>query len=160
MPEKPLTELEELIGESRITVDGLAVERGKVREFVTAVRDENPVYRDADVAAEQGLDEVPAPPTFTQVARHPRYQPADFDDDGIQGFDLGFDEARTVHGEQEYEFERPALVGETLTGTTTLTDVSQREGSDGTMTFAVLTTEYRNDDGELLVTERKTAIET
>jgi acyl dehydratase len=159
MPKKSLTELEEMIGESRVTVDGLTVERGKVAEFATAVRDENPVYRDADTAADQGLDEVPAPPTFTQVARHPHYQPADFDD-GIQGFDLGFDEARTVHGEQEYEFERPAFVGETLTGTTTLTDVFQREGSDGTMTFAVLTTEYRNDDGELLVTERRTAIET
>lgn len=160
MPAKPLTELEEMIGVSRVTVEGLTVERGKVAEFATAVRDENPVYRDAEVAAEQGFDGIPAPPTFTQVARHPHYQPADFDEDGIQGFDLGFDEERTVHGEQEYEFERPTVVGETLTGTTTLTDVFQREGSDGTMTFAVLTTEYRNNDDELLVTERRTAIET
>lgn len=160
MPEKSVTELEEMIGESRVTVKGLTIEAGKVAEFATALRDGNPTYRDADAASEQGLDAISAPLTFTQVARHEHYKPADFDDDGIQGFDLGFDENRTVHGEQEYEYERPALVGETLTGTTTLTDIFQREGSDGAMTFAELTTEYRNEDGELLVTERRTAIET
>ncbi len=48
-----------------------------------------------------------------------------------------------------------------LEGTTTLADVFQREGGRaGTMTFAVLETEYRTPDGDLVLTDRSTAIET
>jgi len=161
MPEKSLDELEAMVGESRVTVRDLDVERRKVAEFAAALGEDDPAYREREAAAGRGLDGVPAPLTFTQVGRFPRYQPDDFDEDeGIQGFDLGFDPQRTVHGEQEYEFERPVYVGDTLTGTTTLTDVYQRESGDDTLTFAVLTTEYRTDDDELVVTERRTAIET
>ena len=159
MPERPLDELEELVGTSRVTVEDLTVEAGKVAEFAGALRDERSLHRDAENASEQGFERIPAPLTFTQVGRFEHYQSADMDD-GIQGFNLGFDPERTVHGEQEYEFERPVLVGDTLTGTTTLTDVYERESGDKTLTFAVLTTEYRTDDGELVVTERRTAIET
>lgn len=161
MPEKTPDELQARVGESRVTVRELNVEAGKTAEFAAALGEDDPVYRDPEVAAERGLDGVPAPLAFTEVGRFPRYQPDDVDEDeGIQGFDLGLDPQRTVHGEQEYEFERPVYVGDTLTGTTTLTDVYQRESGDNTLTFAVLTTEYRTDDGELVVTERRTAIET
>lgn len=48
-----------------------------------------------------------------------------------------------------------------LTGTTTLTDVYQREGSrGGTMTFAVYETAFRNQEDELVCTARLTRIET
>lgn len=159
MPSKSLEELEGIVGTERVTVQGLTVESGKIAEFAGALRDQNPVYRDPEEAAKRGLDSVPAPPTFTQVGRFPHYQPSALDD-GVQGFDLGFNPERTVHGEQEYEFERPVKAGETLTGTTELTDVYQRDGENGTLTFAVLTTEYRTSDGDLVVTERRTAIET
>jgi acyl dehydratase len=159
MPEKSIEELKESVGTSRVTIDGLAVEAGKVAEFASALKDENPAYRSEEVAAERGLDGIPAPLTFTQIGRFPHYQP-DGLEGGIQGFDLGFDPERTLHGEQEYEFKRPLFVGDSLTGTTTLTDVYQRETDGGTLTFAVLTTEYRTDNGDLVLTERRTAIET
>jgi hydroxyacyl-ACP dehydratase HTD2-like protein with hotdog domain len=51
--------------------------------------------------------------------------------------------------------------GDVLTGVTTLSDIYQRDGSRaGTMTFAVLETEYTDEDGDLVVTERRTIIET
>lgn len=162
MPEKTLDELQAMVGESRVTVRELHVEAGKNAEFAAALGEDDPVYRDPETAAERGLDGVPAPLTFTQVGRFPHYQPDDVDEDeGIQGFDLGLDPQRTVHGEQEYEFERVAEVGDVLHGETTLTDVYQREGSrGGTMTFAVYETEFRDQDGELVVTTRLTRIET
>lgn len=123
------------------------------------MRDEDPAYRNVDEATHRGFDRIPALLTFTQVGRFPHYRGDDLKD-GIQGFNLGFDPQRTVHGEQEYEFERPVYVGDELTDTTTLTDVYRREGEDGTLTFAVLTTEYRTKDGGLVATERRTAIET
>ena len=78
-----------------------------------------------------------------------------------RGFDLGFRQEYLIHGEQAYEVERPLQVGDVLTGTTTLTDVYQREGSrGGTMTFAVLETEYATRDGEVVMTASSTVIET
>ncbi|MFC7318664.1 FAS1-like dehydratase domain-containing protein [Halomarina halobia] len=159
MPSRSLAELEALVGTSVVTAEDLTVEAGKVEEFARAIGDDNPVYREEAVAADRGYDAVPAPLTFTRTTLFPRYRPAGVD--SYRGFDLGFDPEYSVHGEQAYEFERPLLVGDVLTGTTTLTDVFRRDGSrGGTMTFAVLETEYRDADGELVVTEEATIIET
>ena len=158
MPEQPIEALEARVGETHVVVEDLAVEAGKVEEFARAVGEDNPAFRDADAAATQGFDAIPAPPTFTRIGFFPRYHP---DDETGAGVDLGFDERYIVHGEQEYEFERPARVGDVLTGEATLTDVYQREGSrGGEMTFAVVETEYRDQDGDLVLTERRTVIET
>lgn len=159
MPAKSLSQLRDLVGESVRTVEDLTIEAGKVEEFARAVGDENPAFRDDDAARRQGFDTVPAPLTFTRVSYFPRHRV-----DGVGfdwGFDLGFDDERVVHGEQAYEFERPVTVGETLYGVTTLTDVYQREGSSGgTMTFAVLETEYFDEADERVLVERLTRIET
>ncbi|QCS43976.1 MaoC family dehydratase N-terminal domain-containing protein [Natrinema versiforme] len=158
MPTKPLADLEAMVGDSRVTVEEFRIEPGKVEEFARAITAEDPVFRDEAAAAERGYDHVPAPLTYTQVGRFPRYTPADVDG---KGFDLGFRPEYVLHGEQAYEYERPVAVGDVLEGTTTLADVFQREGGRaGTMTFAVLETEYRTRDGELVLTDRSTAIET
>lgn len=159
MPDKPLAELRRMVGESVETVESLEVEAGKVEEFARAIKDGNPAFRDPDAAERQGFYGVPAPLTFTRVSYFPRHRA---DEAGFDwGFDLGFDEERTIHGEEAYEFERPVHVGETLRGVTTLVDVYQREGArGGTMTFAVLVTEYRDESGDPVVVERLTRIET
>lgn len=159
MPSKPLSELESLVGTSRRTVEDLRVEAGKVEEFATTLRNDDPVHRSETAAEGRGHEAIPAPLIFTRVAYFERHRP-----DGVGtdlGFDLGFDPDNVLHGEQEYEFERPVYVGDVLTGTTTLTDVRQSEGSrGGTMTFAVYETEYRDRNDDLVVTERITRIET
>jgi acyl dehydratase len=161
MPERSLTELRAMVGESRVTVETFAVEAGKVEEFARAIRDDDPVHRSEEAADDRGFDAVPAPLTFARVSDFPRYCPPGLADENRRGFDLGFDRRHTVHGEQEYVYERPLAVGDVLTGTKTLTDVYQKEGGrGGTMTFAELETEYRTQDGELVLTERKTRIET
>jgi acyl dehydratase len=157
MTEPTIDRLEPRVGETIETVTGLTVEAGKVAEFAAAVGDDDPVYRDPEVAARRGHERVPAPPTFTRVGTFPRYRP---EGDGSQGFDLGFDPRYELHGEQAYEFERPVYVGDTLTGRTTLTDAYEREGEQGgTMTFAVLETTYEDADDETVLTERGTVIE-
>ena len=130
-----------MVGTSVVTVDGFEVEGGKVEEFARAVKDDNPAHRSQEAAEAQGFDRVPAPLTYARVSSFPRYRVVDG-----RGIDLGFRREYSIHGEQSYEFERPLEVGDVLTGTTTLTDVYQREGSrGGTMTFAVLETEYRDE---------------
>lgn len=156
MPTIPFEELEEKVGESTVVVEDFCIEAGKVEEFARAVKDDNPAFRDEEAAAEQGFDGIPAPLTFPRVSTFPRYRAIEG-----RGIDIGFPEEYAIHGEQSYQYERPLQVGDVLTGTMTLTDVYQRDGGrGGTMTFAILETEYRDDDGDLVVTERSTVIET
>lgn len=158
MPNRPIEELEAMVGDSRTTVEEFRIEPGKVEEFARAITVADPVFRDESIATERGHDRIPAPLTYTQVGRFPRYTPVGVDG---KGFDLAFQPEYVIHGEQAHEYERPVYVGDVLEGTTTLTDVFQREGGRaGTMTFAVLETEYRTPDGELVLTDRSTAIET
>lgn len=160
MPDRPIEELKEKIGASKVTVEEMAIEAGKVEEFARAVGDDNPVHRDGSVAVEQGFERTPAPLTFLLTSAFPRYRPDDLPREASKQFELGFDSRYSIHGEQEFEFERPVLVGDTLTGTTTLADLYQREGQrGGTMTFAVFETEYRTGDNELVATTRATGIE-
>ena len=158
MPTKPLSEIRDQVGETNQTVTGLRVETGKVAEFARATRDDDPVYRDPDAAAERGFEAVPAPLTFTRVAAFPRYRPAALDN--RLGFDLGL-EPVVIHGEQAYEYDRPVRVGDVLHGETTLAEVYRREGRrGGTMTFVEYETAYYDQGGERVLTERSTAIET
>jgi len=156
MTEKSRDELESMVGTSVVTVEDFEVEAGKIEEFARSVRDDDPVYRDEAVASERGFENIPAPLTFERVSLFPRYRTVE-----QYGIDLGFREEHTIHGEQEYEYERPLVAGDVLTGTTTLADVYERDGKrGGTMTFAVLETEYTDEDGEVVLTARSTAIET
>jgi acyl dehydratase len=151
-----MDELESLVGTSVVTVEDFEIEAGKVEEFARSVNDDDPVYRDEEVAKERGFDAIPAPLTFERVSMFPRYRTVE-----KYGIDLGFQEEYTIHGEQAYEYERPIVVGDVLTGTTTLAEIYERDGNrGGTMTFAVLETEYTDEDGDLVLTARSTAIET
>jgi acyl dehydratase len=149
-----------MVGDSVRTVAGLAVERGAVARFARAVFDPAPVFLDPAAARDRGHPAIPAPPTFTRVAYFPHNRPDGVGTDG--GFDLGFERGRTVHGEQAYEYERPLAVGDVLGGETELVSVSQREGSGGrTLTFGVLETTFRDDDGDgdVVLRARRTRIE-
>lgn len=156
MPTIPFEELEEKVGESAVVIEDFRIEAGKVEEFARAIKDDNPVFRDEEAAAERGFDNIPAPLTFPRVSTFPRYRTVEG-----RGIDIGFRQEYAIHGEQSYEYERPLEVGDVLTGTMTLTNVYERDGGrGGTMTFAEMKTEYHDQDGELIVTERSTAIET
>jgi acyl dehydratase len=159
MPTKPLSELKAKVGNSVRTVERVEVEAGKVNEFARALGDENPICRDHDTARDAGYDDIPAPLTFTRIAYFERYRPPGVGAD--LGFDLGFDQERVLHGDQAYEYERLVVVGDVLWGPMTLIDVYQREGDrGGKMTFAVYETKFRDQDDELVLTERVTRIET
>jgi hypothetical protein len=76
----------------------------------------------------------------------------------LYAFDLGMAVEHKVLGEQEYEYDRTPVVGDVLDGETTVADVWTRK--DGEMTFVTLETEFRDGDGERVLVERRTMIET
>jgi acyl dehydratase len=149
-----LDRLESMLDERVRTVEGFTVEAGKVEEFARAIGDDDPVYRDPEMAAARGFEAVPAPLSFVRTTDFPRYRTGEV-------VDLGFRHEHTLHGEQAYEYDRPLVVGDTLTGETAVVNAYEREGSrGGTMTFAEVETEYRDSGGERVLVSRSTAIET
>ena len=144
-------------------VSKVTVERGPVANFARAVLDENPIYQSPDEAHAAGFDAIPAPPTFSFAIRHwgqfAELQPAD-PTGGENAMhkvmaDLFSRGGLILHGEQEFEYHRPLLVGDVLIGEGKITDVYEKESKDRTMTFVVTETVWREEKtSEPVVTER------
>jgi hypothetical protein len=127
----------------------VSIERGKIREFARAAKSTQAAYdRSAAVI----------PPTFLTTARSFWAPPAD--DDILD--ELGFDLARVLHGEEEFEFFGPLpTAGQVLHAQTRLGERWEKEGKrGGTMKFARLVTEFRDGEGALVAEERTTVVET
>ena len=113
----------------------LEVERGAIRKFAEAVGDTTEACLRGEVA----------PPTFPTTIRIP-----------VPG--LTYDLARVLHAGQEYRFQRPIRAGDRLRCRTSLTDVYQREGRLGVMTFVIIDLEARAENGVPVFTGRSTVI--
>ena len=128
------------------------VELGKIREFARAIKDDNPIYRDEEVARKRAGGIMP-PPTFTMTVG--------FWDDGPRKPLLTYDLRRLLHGEQEFEYLAPIHAGDVLTSTTRVADVFEKEGSrGGKMTLGIIETTFVNQRGETVLRSRSTLIET
>lgn len=93
------------------------VTREAVRRFMEATED--PMLYN-----EHFQDHVP--PTFPTTFRM-----------AVPGLELDGTKMQLLHGEQSYTYTRPLRIGEEITCVITVTDVRQREGRSGTMTFIV-----------------------
>ncbi|MDH6235014.1 hypothetical protein M2281_005636 [Mesorhizobium soli] len=118
------------------------VEAGKLREFARAVRDVH--WLDSDIA----------PPTFPVVAS------ADFVERLVTDL-LALDRARTVHGEQHYDYFEPIRVGDRLRCTARLAADELKAGRrGGKMRIVTTEVEFRSvATGSLVCRETMTSIE-
>jgi acyl dehydratase len=141
----------------------VTVERGPVSQFAAALKESNPVYRDALAARDAGFGNIPAPPTFTFAMSFWGSFTEDQPEDPSGGQnpmhkvmgDLFAKGALVLHGEQEFEYHRPVEVGDVLEGTGILTDIYEKETDSASMTFVVVETEWKDaDSGAPVVTER------
>lgn len=128
------------------------IERGKIREFAGAIKDDDPLYFDEAYAAREAGGLMP-PVTFLQTVA--------LWDDGRGRPRVPMDLKRALHGEQEFEFLAPIFAGEALTAVSRITDVYEKAGRrGGTMTFVVTETDFTNQRGELVARGRAVGIET
>jgi acyl dehydratase len=128
------------------------IERGKIREFARAIKDDDPIYRDEEAARKRAGGIMP-PPTFTMTVG--------FWDDGPRKPLLTYDLRRLLHGEQEFEYLAPIHAGDVLTATTRVADVYEKEGSrGGKMTLGMVETTFVNQRDEKVLVSRSTLIET
>ena len=134
--------LTELKGQNTGT-QKVRIERGPVKVFAQALLDDDPAYR---------AEDAPVPPTFPFVM--PYW--GSLGEGGAAG--LPIDKLRgpgraILHGEQEFIYTRMPHVGDVLEGSTVITDVYEKERSNGgTLEFYVTETDWRDaNTGEPVV---------
>jgi acyl dehydratase len=72
----------------------------------------------------------------------------------LEDAELGLELSRILHGEQEYEWRRAIVVGETVTAETTIEGIRSKRG----IGFVTLRTDVRDAAGEVVVVARSTLL--
>ncbi len=101
-----------------------------IKEFARAIGETNPLYLDEKAARAAGYANIVAPPTYPIAFMAESMNPDLF-------IELNLDITTVVHGEQEFEYQRPLVAGDTLTVHAKLADAWEKQGRSGTLTFVV-----------------------
>jgi hypothetical protein len=126
------------------------LERGKIHELARATGSKDPAYFEGD--------HPPIPPTFLTTMF--------FWEELVPGSNpwhlVKMDQKRGMHAEQEYVFHGPPpRAGTRLTCQSRIESIYEKEGRrGGTLTFAVMVTEFRDETGKLVAEARLTGVET
>ncbi len=126
------------------------IERGKIHEFARATGSDNASYFTGDTP--------PSPPTFLTTQF--------FWEDLVAGSNpwdkVNMSQERGMHAEQEYKFfGPPPKAGTRLNCQSRIEKIYEKEGRrGGTLTFAIMVTEFRDTDGKIVAEARLTGVET
>jgi acyl dehydratase len=124
------------------------VERDRVTQFSLAVGEDDPRFLEDGAARAEGFPEQIAFPTFpTTVGILVSAQV-------VTDQELGLDYTRVVHGEQEYEWKRPIVVGDVLKAVPRIGDIYSR----GPNEFLVIEAEITDAEGEVVCVSRGTLL--
>jgi acyl dehydratase len=124
------------------------VERDRVTQFALAVGEDDPRFLEDGAARAEGFPEQVAFPTFPTVLGILVSAQA------VTDQELGLDYSRVVHGEQEYEWKRPIVVGDVLKATPRIADIYAK----GPNEFLVIEAEMTDADGEVVCISRGTLL--
>ena len=161
-----------------MAVERFPVEAGHILMFARSIGDPNPIYADEEYAAGTEVGGIIAPPTFAQAS-------AQFDPDyilrpkigepwfgsgreatgvrrepsggGAGGSASGSAMGSGLHAEQHFEYHRHIRPGDVLSATTRPGDHWEKEGRSGKLVFSENITEYRDQNGELVITAQASA---
>lgn len=120
------------------------VERGKLREFLTAIGDD---------ASKADREEAVMPPTFSTVFS---LWGGDVFESGLR--ELGLNIWDVLHAEQAYEYLGPIRIGDTIYGDLLVGDIYSKGGRTGELQFLELVLSYRNQRGEPVLREKITLV--
>lgn len=124
------------------------VAREKIREFADAVKDDSPLYRDAESAKSAGYPDMIAPPTFAMRLAMTAQEAVVGDEQ------LGLDYNRVVHGHQAFRHHRPIRAGDVLVTVVHVDDIKARAGND----FLTVRAEVGTVEGESVCTATSTLV--
>ncbi len=157
-----------------MAVERFPVEASHIMMFARAVGDDNQIYHDEDYAKGTEPGSIIAPPTFAQAS-------AQFDPDyvlrpkadgqgwmgsgkgpsGVKQKSSGGGGGGGLHAEQHFEYHRHLKPGDVLSATTKPGKTWEKQGKrSGKLTFSESITEYRDQNGELVITARGIGVRT
>ena len=158
-----------------MAVEKFPVEASHILMFARSVGDYNEIYADEGYAKTTEPGSIIAPPTFVQAS-------AQFDPDyflrpkpGTPWFGSGKEPTGVkkegsgggggggggLHAEQHYEYHRHPKPGDVLTATVKPGKKWEKQGKrSGKLLFSETITEYRDQNGELVVTARSVGVHT
>ena len=158
-----------------MAVEKFPVEASHILMFARSVGDYNEIYADEEYAQTTEPGSIIAPPTFVQAS-------AQFDPDyflrpkpGTPWFGSGKEPTGVkkegsgggggggggLHAEQHYEYHRHPKPGDVLTATVKPGKKWEKQGKrSGKLLFSETITEYRDQNGELVVTARSVGVHT
>jgi acyl dehydratase len=164
-----------------VAVDRFPVEAGHIMMFARSIGDPNPIYADEEYAAGTEVGGIVAPPTFAQAsaqydpdyilrpkigapwfgsgreATGSRREPSGGDGAGGSG---GAAMGSGLHAEQHFEYHRHIGPGDVLSATTRPGERWEKEGRSGKLMFSETVTEYRDQNGELVITATGVGVRT
>ena len=158
-----------------MAVEKFPVEASHILMFARSVGDYNEIYADEEYAQTTEPGSVIAPPTFVQASAQfdPDYflrpkpgtpwfgsgkEPTSIKKEGSGGGGGG---GGGLHAEQHYVYHRHPKPGDVLTATVKPGKKWEKQGKrSGKLLFSETITEYRDQDGELVVTARSVGVQT
>lgn len=161
-----------------MAVDKFPVEASHIMMFARSIADDNQIYYDDDYAQDTEPGTIIAPPTFAQAS-------AQFDSEYFLRPKVGEDwfgsgKAPTgikktessgggggggggggLHAEQHFEYHRHLKPGDVLNATNKQGETWEKESKRaGKLVFSESITEYRDQNGELVITARGVGVRT
>lgn len=160
-----------------MAIDKFLIEASHIMMFARSVGDSNPIYHDEDYAKSTELGGIIPPPTFAQSSA--QFDPEYFlrpkvGGDGwfgsgkeatgskpSSGSGGGGGAAMGLHAEQHFEYHLPVKAGDTLSATTKPGKAWEKESKRaGKLKFSESVTEYRNQNGDLVITATGVGVQT
>lgn len=129
------------------------VEQGKISEFARATSAQDPVHSDRREAERRRLSDVAATATHVVVSDHYRSQATMVEK-------LGLELSRVVVGGTGWEYLRPLVAGDALTGRRVVIGDSGKTTSKGqALRILILESTFRDQQGSVVVRQQETIIE-
>ena len=160
-----------------MAVDKFLIADSHIMMFARSVGDSNPIYHDEGYAKSSELGGIIPPPTFAQSSA--QFDPEYFlrpkiGGDGwfgsgkeatgskpSSGSGGGGGAAMGLHAEQHFAYHLPVKAGDTLSATTKPGKAWEKESKRaGKLKFSESVTEYRNQNGELVITATGVGVQT
>ena len=161
-----------------MAADKFPIEASHIMMFARSVADDNQIYHDEDYAKTTEPGKIIAPPTFAQASAQfdPNYflrpkigepwfgsgkEATGIQRDGSGGGGSGGGGGGGLHAEQHFEYHRHISPGDVLTGETKPGKTWEKQGKrSGKLVFSESITEYRDQNGELVITARGVGVRT
>ena len=161
-----------------MAIDKFLVEASHIMMFARSVGDANPIYHDKEYAEKSEMGGIIAPPTFAQSSA--QFDPDYFLRPKVSGdgwFGSGKEAtgskpssgsggggggaAMGLHAEQHFEYHLPLKAGDVLSATSKPGKSWEKESKRaGTLKFSESVTEYRNQNGDLVITATGVGVQT